>query len=70
MPEQRIVWMERLKIEDRTTRFFVRPPRRRGQWKWFDVEEVPPFEEEAAWVLIERKKPRGWRVVGPTATPR
>ena len=46
----------------RTTRYFIRPGRVRGPWKFFRPDEVPPFEGETAWFEIERKG-ASWRFI-------
>ena len=53
---------------NRTSRFFIRPGSVRRPWKFFDPEEVPPFDGPVAWFEIERKGAE-WRFIRQVTGP-
>lgn len=73
MPEQRTVKLERLCVPDGqggciTARYFIRPGSRSRPWTWFEPGQVPAFDEEVGWFVIERIR-GGWKVLHQVPTP-
>jgi hypothetical protein len=69
MPERRIVRLERLAVHGPgKDRWFVRPGSRHGGWIWFDAQEVPFVDGEAADFELERIR-GGWRVLRQVEPP-
>ncbi|WP_068877303.1 hypothetical protein [Phenylobacterium sp. CCH9-H3] len=63
MPERRTVKLERLCIEGPgRDRWFLRPGRRQGKRLWFDPDQAPFADADAAWSEVERV-PGGRRVL-------
>ncbi|HEY0436903.1 MAG TPA: hypothetical protein VGC92_09695 [Phenylobacterium sp.] len=60
MPQRTVALIERLIIEDVTVRYFIRPGSRSRPWRWFQPDQVPPFEGRTARFEMERVK-GGWR---------